>query len=361
MAFMAEGLQDKYDVTYIVNKEVALEQYKEWYNIDLSGCNLRTVKIPFFERPGLYFVDQGMVLNEKENPFDIISEESLHYDVFINANMLGKVQPLSPVSVFICHFPDQEKERFFAVDQYDYLVSNGRYTSGWIKEKWQLDATHLIYPPVDMYDLDSDPDKKENIILSVARFEHGGSKKQMEMVEAFIELVAKDHNLGRTWKLVLAGGNPIANPYFDKVARLVNRAGCNIELKANLSYGEIKALYKTASIFWHACGLDEIDPRLVEHFGMTTVEAMQNYCVPIVINGGGQAEIVQNGVNGFTFDTIAELQAHTLKIIHDETLRKDIAKKAYQRSHEFNGEAFKERVAGLFSEIENVLMGIDVL
>lgn len=360
-AFMAEGLQEKYDVTYIANKEVTLEQYKEWFNIDLSKCSLKIIKIPFFERPGLYFINEGMVLDEKENPFDIISEESLRYDVFINANMLGKVQPLSPISVFICHFPDQEKERFFAVDQYDYLVNNSRYGTGWTKVIWQLDATHLIYPPVDMYDPDSDPNKKEHIILSVSRFETGGSKKQIEMVKAFIKLAAKDYNVGRTWKLILAGGNPITNPYFDKVVKFADSAGCNIELKTNLSYDEIKALYKAASIFWHACGLNATDPRLIEHFGMTTVEAMQNYCVPIVINGGGQTEIVQNGINGFTFDTIAELQAHTIKIINDEALRRDIAEKAYQRSHEFNGEAFKRRVASLFSEIENALMGIDTM
>lgn len=361
VAFMAEHIQDKYDVTYIANKDATLEQYKEWYNIDLSKCSLKIIKIPFFEQFEWPFIDQGMIINEQENPFDIISKESLHYDVFINANMLGKVQPLSPISVFICHFPDQEKERFFAVDLYDYLVSNSRYTNGWTKKKWQLEPTHLIYPPVDMEDVESNPLKKEPIILSVSRFEPGGSKKQMEMARAFIELAENHPDIGRTWRLVLAGGNPVSNPYFEKISKLVKNARCTIELKVNLSYGEIKALYRSASIFWHACGLNEIEPRLVEHFGMTTVEAMQNYCVPIVIRGGGQVEIVQDGICGFTFSTLKELQVHTLTVINNGVLRTDMAKKAYQRSHEFNGEAFKARVTALFSEIENDLMGVDTL
>jgi O-antigen biosynthesis protein len=361
VAFMAEHLQDKYDVTYIANKDVKLTQYKEWFNIDLSKCSLKVIKIPFFERFDWPFIDEGMVVGEKENPFDTVSEESLHYDVFINANMLGMVRPLSPVSVFICHFPDQEKQRFFAVDHYDYLVSNSRYTNGWIKEKWDLDATHLIYPPVDMKDAESDPNRKEPIILSVARFEQGGSKKQIELAKAFIELAADYPAIRQTWRLVLAGGNPVANPYFEKVTKLVEKADCNIELKTNLSYDEIKALYRSASVFWHACGLNEVEPRLVEHFGMTTVEAMQNYCVPIVIRGGGQVEIVQEGINGFAFSTIGELQAHTLNVINDEALRIDMAKRAYRRSHEFGGEAFKTKVTALFSEIEDVLMGVDAL
>jgi O-antigen biosynthesis protein len=361
VASMAEHLQDKYEVTYIANKNTTLEQYREWFNIDLSRCSLKIINIPFFERLDLPFIDEGMVTHVKKNPFDIISEESLQYDVFVNANMLGKVQPLSPVSVFICHFPDQEKKRFFAVDQYDYLVSNSRYTTGWIKEKWDLDATHLIYPPVDMGDAASDPNKKEPIILSVSRFESGGSKKQFEMAQTFIELAADHPAIRESWRLVLAGGNPVTNPYFEKVTKLVERADCNIELRTNLSYGEIKALYRSASIFWHACGLDEINPRFVEHFGMTTVEAMQNYCVPIVIRGGGQVEIVQDGISGFTFGTIGELQAHTLRVIDDGALRVDMARNAYRRSHEFSRETFNTKVTALFSEIECALIGVDTL
>ncbi len=361
VAFMAEHLQDKYDVTYIANKDVTLDRYKEWFNIDLSKCSLKVIKIPFFERFEWPFIDEGMVIDEKENPFDLIGDESLNYDIFVNANMLSKVRPLSPVSVFVCHFPDHEKEPFFAVDHYDYLVSNSRYTEGWIKEKWGLDGSCLIYPPVDMGDEKSDPTKKGPIILSVARFEQGGSKKQMEMAKAFIELAADYPEMKKTWKLVLAGGNPVANPYFEKVAALTQAADCNIELKTNLSYDEIKGLYKSASIFWHACGLDEIDPRLVEHFGMTTVEAMQNYCVPIVIRGGGQVEIVEDGISGFTFRTIGELQAHTLAVINDEALRLEVARNAHRRSHEFSSKAFKARVTDLFSEIEKTLMGVDTL
>lgn len=360
-AFMARAIQEKYDVTFIVNKDASLESYKEWFDIDLSKCRLRIVKIPFYERYGLNFIDEHVVVNEKENPFDIISLESLRYDVFINSNMLGKVQPLSPVSIFLCHFPDREKERFFAVDQYDYLVTNSLYTTGWTMKRWGLEATHLIYPPIDMREPDSGPGKKENIILSVARFEPGGSKKQFEMAKAFMELAEDNYDVRRAWKLVLAGGNSLANPYFERVANLVRDGRCDIELKTNLSCSEIMALYKASSIFWHACGLDETNPQRVEHFGMTTVEAMQNYCVPIVINGGGQKEIVQPGISGFTFDTAEELKAHTLAVISDAKLRMEVAEKAYLRSAEFCGERFKTKVALLFSEVENELMGVDTM
>jgi glycosyltransferase involved in cell wall biosynthesis len=360
-AFMAERLKEKYDVTYIANQDASLEQYREWFDIDLTGCKLRIVRIPALEGFGWSYIDEDMVLNKKRNPFDVISEESLRYDVFINANMLTKVQPLSPVSVFVCHFPDHRKGRFFAADRYDYIVSSSRYGTGWIKEKWGLEATHLIYPPVEMEDPESDPADKERTILSVSRFEPAGTKKQLEMAKAFIGLAESRPDIGRTWKLVLAGGSPMPNPYLEKIAGLAGKAGSRIELMPNLSHGEVRALYKSASLFWHACGLDQTDPGLVEHFGMTTVEAMQNYCVPIVIRGGGQLEIVQDGVSGFTFATIAELQERTLTVIDDEPRRMDLARKAYLRSREFNGRAFTDRAAALFSEIEGALMAPDAL
>src|SRR5690606_9704915 len=130
--------QDRYEITYIANKEISLEKYKEWFAIDLSKCKLKVIKIPFFERMGRPLIDEGMVANETENPFDIIIEESINYDIFINANMLSKVKPLSSLSIFICHFPDSNRERFFNADKYDYIITNSNYTTFWLKQKWGL-------------------------------------------------------------------------------------------------------------------------------------------------------------------------------------------------------------------------------
>lgn len=361
VAELAQILQEKCNITYIASKDISLGKYKEWFNIDLSRCKLKIIKLPFFENLGRHFIDEGMVVNEEKNPFDLISEESLRYDVFINANMLGKVNPLSAVSVFVCHFPDRERERFFKVDNYDYLVSNGMYTSSWIKKRWDITPTHLVYPPVDMYDEKSSPYRKKNIILSVARFEIGGSKKQVELVRAFAGLARKHKDIKKHWKLVLAGGNFQDNPFFAAVRKEAKTVQCDIELKPDIGYEELKDLYSDAAVFWHACGLDETDPRLVEHFGMTTVEAMQNYCLPIVIDGGGQVEIVDHGINGFRFKTVRELQQFTLKVIEDSALRTRMAEKAYEKSSAFNHEVFAKQVEELFERIELDLRGVDVL
>lgn len=361
VAEMAAIMQERYDVTYIFNNDVKLSDYKEWFDIDLSASSMKVIRIPFFEKINRYTPDEGMVLSELSNPFDIISRESLNYDIFVNANMLGKVNPLSPVSIFVCHFPDQEKGRFFQVDKYDHLIINGNYTGEWVEKRWQLKPTRKIYPPVNMYNPASKPDNKENLILSVSRFEISGSKKQLELVRAFSELCQQNPKLSRDWKLVLVGGSTPGNGYLDLLEEAVSNAPCAIEIKANAAVSEIKEYYRRAAVFWHACGLDETKPELVEHFGMTTVEAMQNYCVPIVIDGGGQREIVEHGDSGFRFSTLEELKAFSLTVMVDKELCRRMGERAYQRSHLFNQAVFKDKLEELLDDVERELLGRDVL
>ncbi len=356
VAELAQILQDRYDITYIVNKDISLEKYREWFDIDLSRCKLKIIKIPFFEERGIYIIDECMIVHQDKNPFDVIKNESINYDIFINANMLTKVRPLSSLSAFICHFPDKDKGKFFSVDRYDYVITNSNYTTHWLKQKWGLDCTLRLYPPVNMFNDASDLGEKEKMILSVARFETGGSKKQLEMIDAFVDLCKKDKRIKKEWKLVLAGGTPKVNPYYDKVKQRAKGIS-NIEISTNLNNYKIKKLYSKASIFWHACGLDEIDPRLIEHFGMTTVEAMQNYCVPVVIDGGGQREIVEHGISGFRFTSKEELKSYTLKLINDDCLREKMAKNAYNRSKKFTKEEFEKKALEFFSDVENRLRG----
>lgn len=361
VAEMAIMMQDRYDVTYIANKDMDLASYKEWFDLDLSRCALKVIKIPFFEKRERFVPDEGMVLGEPYNVFDLIAEESLSYDIFINANMLGKVNPLSLTALFVCHFPDQPKGPFFHVDKYDFLIINGDYTGHWLGKRWGLAATHKLYPPVNMFSPASSPVEKEKIILSVSRFEVSGSKKQYELIKAYIELYRKKPEALAGWKFVLIGGSFPDNHYLELLRDTVSKADCLIELIPNATVEQTKNAYRQAAIFWHACGFEESRPEKVEHFGMTTVESMQNYCVPIVIDGGGQREIVEQGECGFRFSTVEELHEFTLRCVNDPDLRHRLAQRAYERSHLYGCDVFKEGVERILSEMESTLLGQDVL
>jgi glycosyltransferase involved in cell wall biosynthesis len=190
------------------------------------------------------------------------------------------------------------------------------------------------------------------MILSVARFEYSGSKKQVELVEAFKNLCERHPELMSGWRLVLVGGSIPDNPYLQDVERAVAQCGVPVELHVNVPFDELQSYYSRAEIFWHACGLGQTDPHLIEHFGMTTVEAMLHGCIPIVINGGGQKEIVQQGLSGYRFNTIDELCERTLQVINSPELVERLREGALNRGRQFNRERFDASVKALFSAIE---------
>ncbi len=346
---MAQALQDDFDVTLITHRPVAAADLTAWYDLDLSRCRIRVMPLGFFA--GDEAINPDRVSARGENPFFAVSRESGNYDFFVNNSMLEMVFPLANVSVFVCHFPERPKGPYFYADRYPHLVYNSRYTAGWIKKKWGIAGNRHIYPPVDM-EPSGAAAAKENVILSVARFEVGGSKQQAEMVAAFAQLLAREPQATRGWKLVLCGGSGSANPYLERIrAELDARPGLPVELRVNIALDELQRQYARAAVFWHLCGLGRSNPADVEHFGMSTVEAMQNGCLPIVFDGGGQREIVDDGVSGFRFASAARMLERTLQVLRDPELRRQLGAQARQRGREFSRVVFEEKVRRFFREL----------
>jgi glycosyltransferase involved in cell wall biosynthesis len=120
-----------------------------------------------------------------------------------------------------------------------------------------------------------------------------------------------------------------------------------VELRVNIALDELRRLYARAAVFWHFCGLGQSNPANVEHFGMSTVEAMQNGCLPIVFDGGGQREIVEEGVSGFRFSSAAQLLERTLLALREPGLRQRLGAQARRRGTEFSRAVFTEKVRDL--------------
>ncbi len=235
------------------------------------------------------------------------------------------------------------------IGSYGAMVSNSEFTRGWVDRWWSTDSD-VLYPPVTMHEPAA---AKEPIILNVGRFfaaEHGHSKKQLELVKAFRQLCDR----GTTgWTLHLVGGCADAGRgYFEQVRAAAE--GYPVELHPNASGDELEALYGKASIYWHASGFGENPvkhPGRLEHFGITTAEAMSAGAVPVVIGLAGQLETVRNGVDGFHFATLDALCAQTEKLIGDEALRATMSASARQRAQEFSVEAFEGRLRSVVDRV----------
>jgi glycosyltransferase involved in cell wall biosynthesis len=344
-------LQDEFDITIIANKEVNLRDFFRWYNLDLSKCRIKILKLPFYEKRNVEHLDPACISKETGNPFHLISRESGNYDIFINNSMNEMVYPLSNISILICHFPERRPKTFFYADYYTSVIYNSRYTEEWIRRKWKFSPHQHIYPPVDM-EIAEENSLKEKIILSVARFEPEGTKRQLEMIEAFLNLKKAYPKIMKEWRFILAGGSNPNNPYLSRLKRIMAKnPDTDIELKINAAGQEIKSLYRDSVLFWHLCGLTHNDPAEIEHFGMTIVEAMQNRMVPIVFDGGGPREIVDNGKNGFRVKSKAELMDYSLLLFTDETFFKRLAENAQKKSRIFSRKIFEKKVRSYFDEI----------
>src|SRR5699024_11124336 len=151
-------------------------------------------------------------------------------------------------------------------------------------------------------------DKKENIIISCGRFFVAShSKKQLEMVRFFV----KNQEIFKNYQYHLVGAvfdEPKDRAYLERIKKLASMTD-NVSIHENCPYEELMDLYKRAKIFWHATGYgvnEKEEPEKMEHFGITTIEAMSNGAVPVVINKGGQRETVLDGVTGYTWNTEEE-------------------------------------------------------
>ncbi|OAB57545.1 glycosyl transferase family 2 [Phormidium willei BDU 130791] len=358
LATLASILQDRFDITLIGDRPVTREQLENWYGLDLSRCHIRIIPLPFFDKRGSDIIDATWVTAETANPFDTISLASKEYDIFINANQVTKITPLSPISIFFCHFPDTHREAYFAVDRYSWLVANSQYTQQWIRKRWRLNPTTLLYPPVQMQPPDLPQNllqNKETLILSVGRFEPGGTKKQQEMVQAFQRLYAAHPQVMQGWRLILVGGSSQKNSYLQGLEKQIKQAKIPVTLETNVSLERLQTLYQKAAIFWHLCGLEETHPERFEHFGMATVEAMQNGCIPVVFRGGGQPEIVDRE-SGILVESLDELVQQTYDLCCQREGQPEAwagrQEAARQRGACFDGERFREGVLRLVETIE---------
>lgn len=202
-----------------------------------------------------------------------------------------------------------------------------------------------IYPPIDLYPKNV---KKENIILTVGRFraknvfEIDNYKKQDVMIEVFKKMIDKGL---KNWRFVLAVSvNEKDKTSFEKLKELGK--GYPIEFLINKKNRDLWDVYNSAKIYWHAAGFGEDlikQPEYAEHFGISTVEAMGAGCVPVVINAGGQKEIVADGKDGFLWQSEKELIERTEELIENKKLWERLSKAAQKKSEKFaNGRFCKE-------------------
>jgi len=233
------------------------------------------------------------------------------------------------------------KMKLFRINK---IIVNSNFTKGFIDEEYGVDSI-VIYPPVDTAKFSSG--KKENLILFVGRFSQlEQAKNQHVLVQAFkkfFDLRAGD------WELVLAGGVEVGvDGYFNRLQK--SAEGYPIKIIKSPDFQELKGLYGRAKLFWSAVGFrvnEAKEPKKVEHFGITVVEAMAAGAIPIVYDAGGYREIVKHEGNGFLWKTQGQLLKFTKKAMEDKVITKKLAWQARQDANRYSYEEFEKKILAI--------------
>jgi len=245
---------------------------------------------------------------------------------------------------------EKQKDKAY-IKAYDLFLPNSQFTEKHFKRIWHgIDddklnkVTKISYPAVTaIEDLHL---QKEKTILVLSRIE------KSKHLETLIDAYKSSEYLTQNYKLIIAGG--LTKSLENYKAELEARAnGANIEFIVNAPYSKITELYNKASIFWHCKGFEideDTEPELMEHFGMSTVEAMSAGCVPIVINAAGQKETV-NEECGYKWNSVDELVKYTEEIAQNPEKLKQMSLAARERAKNFTMESFTANIRNILSQL----------
>lgn len=329
---IARGLSQDNDITIFWDDETIKSKIQVKFGYDLAGVafkpnifskNVSTLKRMRISRAydALFVISDGSIPLVLSNKLFLI----FHYPIpGLRLSLVNK----------------------FKTKKISGILVYSSYIKNYISQQFSS-PIYVVPPEVD--EIDAQSAKKEQLILHVGRFTSGvNDKKQTVLLDAFRELHKKEL---KNWKLVFAGSFIESDRHIYESLKKEAK-GLPVDVLSNLDKQTLNQLYKKAKIYWHATGYGEDiekHPERVEHFGITTVEAMSAGAVPVVINLGGQPEIVEDGKNGFLWNTIEELKKKTLSLTLDEKLREQIAKQAAIRAKDFNRKRFDEEIKSLIA------------
>lgn len=349
--YMSYVLSKKFDVAVFTNKvndkHVNILDVYKFYKIPDDVIS----QIEFVYAPSIGW-EAGRF--EREEALRQIFESKINnkYDVFINASdntLQGFANTNSNTKcIKISHFPWSNvdagasallnfKRKIDFADSYDLFLCNSNFTCKW-QEKIHGVQPKILYPPINQQALNKkDLSKKENIVLCAGRIVD--KKNTLLLAKSFVRFW--DNH--KDYKLIIAGNfDRDHKPYLNKIIDVLDN--CDHEIRLDVVQDEFNEIYKRSKIFWSACGYQESNPMDVEHFGMTTVEAMANGCVPIVVNNGGSPEIITDEC-GFCYNDVNDLIAYTSKIVEADDLYTRLATGSIERSKNFDLISFEDNLA----------------
>lgn len=234
------------------------------------------------------------------------------------------------------------------VKNWSHINTNSEFTKNVIEASWHVRVDMVLHPQVSVPK--KMMKKKEQIILHIGRFfKQLHAKRQDVLIDIFRRLTERHSKVTKGWKLVLIG-QVEDKEYFKELQ--AQAKGLNVEFMPDASHHQLEEMYKQAAIYWHATGFDvdeEKHPEKVEHFGITTVEAMAHSVVPVVLGKGGQPEILGELADDLAWSTKEQCLTITADLLKNKALYTDMQAAVFKRASTFDSTLFTAKVEEMFS------------
>lgn len=237
---------------------------------------------------------------------------------------------------------------------WQFVNTNSAFTKRVVESTWKLHVDAVHYPMIDVLPLEklAEHTQKQKIILHVGRFfRQLHSKRQDVLVTFFKHLLKKYPKESKGWQLVLIGSVE-DEAYAASVRKMAK--GLPIKIIHTVSRAQLNQWYAKASLYWHATGfgLSEMAyPAHMEHFGISTVEAMAAGTVPIVIGKGGQPEALGDGLKELLWQDEKTCLAKTAECMNNTAATRALAQQAQLRSQQFDRAAFEANIQKMMKQL----------
>lgn len=315
-----------FDVTVFFYDTIQLEELHRRYETD-------GLKIKIQKRMAMPFFSQLNFALKEWRAFDIVIMQSL---AIPRLTFVKK-------SYILCDFPAGKIEHIsesVRLTSWQNIIVNSEYTKHWVQNHWKREAI-VFHPPIEIPPLHNQARNLD--LVCVGRFNNGKrSKRQDIVIAAFKDLIA----LGYTGIKLHMLGYVQDDAYLAKLKETA--VGFPVFFHENCpNLNRIEILNQSA-IFVSACGFEnneKVEPMLVEHYGISVVEAMAQGCIPVVIGKGGHKETVDHEKNGYHWNTKEELQMVLILLMENKELRAEMSVAAYLKSSQYS-----------FDKLETILL-----
>lgn len=191
-----------------------------------------------------------------------------------------------------------------------------RYISGFIPES----KIKLVYNGFSTFSLPPrKKQKNEKINIALVGLIHP-SKNQIIVVKAINGLIEK--GVCNLHLSIIGDYDPLYSNYYEEIKEFVLLHKLESFITFNGYVSDVPSLLTSMHI-----GILASEN---EAFGRVTVEYMLNGLLPIAFNSGGSVEIITNGINGFLFDDVEQLEHILYSAIMDVDKLKQMSRVAYQ-------------------------------